>query len=117
MLRFELPLRPPPLSACYVNARVPGRVKSRRYKAWISLTMLRIPRPEHPFACPVAVDYLFHRPDNRQRDVANLEKAISDILVTAGIIKDDSLIWDMRLRWGGSAPVTITVQPFDARVV
>ena len=109
-LRFTLPERPPPLSACYINARGPGRVKSKRYMAWQSLCKLYLPRPERPIAAPVAVVYDFHRPDNRRRDVFNLEKAVSDLLVDAGILEDDSQIWDGRVRWGGAAPVTVRIE-------
>jgi crossover junction endodeoxyribonuclease RusA len=35
--------------------------------------------------------------DYRKRDVANVEKAVIDAVVRAGIIKDDSLIDDLRL--------------------
>jgi Holliday junction resolvase RusA-like endonuclease len=47
----------------------------------------------------VSVDYQFVKPDQRKRDLANLEKAISDLLVSMSLIDDDSQIIDMRLRW------------------
>jgi Holliday junction resolvase RusA-like endonuclease len=43
--------------------------------------------------------YAYGKPDNRRRDVANLEKGVSDTLQRWGILKDDSQIADLRLYW------------------
>ena len=37
---------------------------------------------------------------------------MSDLLVKMKIIDDDSLIMDLRLRWGGADAVRITVEPW-----
>lgn len=39
---------------------------------------------------PVEVVYKFYRSNNRRVDLTNLEAAMDDILVNAGILKDDS---------------------------
>lgn len=44
------------------------------------------------------------RPDKRKRDLGNLEKAISDILVTLQIVEDDSLCEWIEARWVQSGP-------------
>ena len=108
-LKLTLPENPPPLSACFKNARRHGRVKTKRYNDWIQLALLSLhqaPRIEGR----IEVNYLFERVDRRKRDLGNLEKATSDILVTAGVIEDDSLIEKMTMAWGSSAGVEIEVQ-------
>lgn len=58
----------------------------------------------------VSLDYWY--PDKRKRDLGNLEKQLSDALVLAGVMEDDSQIVDLHLRKlghekGGSVLVTI----------
>lgn len=60
----------------------------------------------------IQVEIKFFAPDNRRRDVDNYPKALLDGLVEAGVMKDDSLVRDLRLTWGevtsgGKAVVTI----------
>lgn len=114
-LTIILPERPPPLSACFINAHRRGRVITPRYRAWTSLCQLRLGHVGHiPGA--IAVDYMFARPDNRKRDLGNLEKAVSDLLVKMKVIEDDSMIQDLRMRWGGDAPVRVTITPWRGEV-
>ena len=116
---IELPELPPPLSACFINVFPRGRAISPRYKAWkklIHVTLAsRLNRDRDgevvSFSNPVQVEYHFRRPDNKRRqDLGNLEKATSDILVSLGVIEDDSLIHDLRMRWGSDAAVTIKIE-------
>lgn len=63
--------------------------------------------------CPVAVDILLNPPDRRRRDVDNVLKAVLDGLQHGGILKDDSLVHDLRIRKlavvrGGRCSLTIT---------
>ena len=108
-LNVRLPSIPPPLSACFKNARRHGRVKTKRYKEWIAGAL------PHLVGAPmiqgrIVVNYSYERIDRRRRDLGNLEKATSDILVTAGIIEDDSLIEKMTLAWGPGSGVEIKVR-------
>ena len=115
-LVLHLPL-PPPLSACFANARGPGRVKTARYTAWImeavssARSQLGLSEPYDTIAVPVAVDYQFGKPDKRRQDVFNREKAVSDLLVRVGILADDSLIDDGRCRWADVDGVVVTIRP------
>ena len=127
-----LPERPPPLSACFTNARRfmkggklggMGRRMTPRYIAWRGLCLLKVRAGGH-ISGAVVVDYQFARvlnPDGSinkvRRDLANYEKAVSDLLGPRqkgglGIIDDDSFIQEIRMRWGGYAPVVITVASF-----
>ena len=111
---LHLPL-PPPLSACFANARGPGRVKTKRYEAWINeaiVAAMQQSRPTiGPWGCAIIADYQFGKPDNRKQDVENRAKAVSDLLVRAGILVDDSQIIDLRLRWADVEGVVVTISP------
>lgn len=44
------------------------------------------------------------RPDKRRRDLDNLIKSISDVLVAAGVIEDDSLCEHLEMMWVKDGP-------------
>ena len=44
------------------------------------------------------------RPDKRRRDLDNLIKSISDVLVAAGVIEDDSLCEHLVMMWVSEGP-------------
>jgi crossover junction endodeoxyribonuclease RusA len=52
------------------------------------------------------------KPDKRKRDLGNLEKAVSDILVTMSIVEDDHLCEWLEIKWvpEGSA-CTVLIEP------
>lgn len=61
------------------------------------------------------------RPDRRRRDLGNLEKAISDLLVTLGVVGDDSDCEKIEIAWAApseliaeSQDVLVMVQPVEA---
>jgi len=96
---FSLPF-PPSVNGLYAGKA--RRYKSPKYKAWIAEAGLKLnlQTPYHQTIegeCVVVINLV--RPDKRQRDVANYEKAVSDLLVACGILKDDSLIIDNRQLW------------------
>jgi Holliday junction resolvase RusA-like endonuclease len=50
-------------------------------------------------------------PDKRRRDLGNLEKPISDLLQSLGVIDDDSNARAINLQWvDAGEPITITVE-------
>jgi crossover junction endodeoxyribonuclease RusA len=107
------------LSACFKNAKRVGRAKTARYKNWIAITTPQLKkqiqwrRPDF-FHEKIIVIYSLKRPDKRIRDLGNLEKALSDILVSTGIIEDDSNIEDLRLHWADQEhAVIINIREFD----
>lgn len=117
MTRISLPF-PPPLSACFTNAKRVGRVATPRYKSWQTeaLWMIKAQRTQ-PVAGEVSISVGLVAPDNRARDAGNLDKAICDILVKAGIIKDDSNKYVRRLsyEWLSSGdPCVVLIQPVEA---
>jgi len=46
-------------------------------------------RPREPFETPVEVKCLFYMPTRRRVDLTNLLESIDDVLVRAGVLKDD----------------------------
>ena len=108
---------PLPVSTNGLYANLPaassrkGRAKSKRYRAWIHEAglALAIQRPGR-VSGPVAVEILVRRPDARRRDVSNLIKAAEDLLVAHGVIADDSLVEDVRARWGQVEGAVVTVR-------
>lgn len=47
------------------------------------------PRPPRPIECEVSVKCLFYMPNRRRVDLNNLLEAATDLLVSAGVLKDD----------------------------
>ena len=102
-LRLSLPYPP---SANRLWRAVQGRnIKSAEYRAWLhtAATWARVKYREAlsgPYAITIAVD----RPDRRRRDLGNIEKPISDALVQAALIRDDSDCQRLTVFWSDRAP-------------
>jgi len=60
-------------------------------KAWLGEAILLLRATRVRFDGPVKVSMFLSPPDRRRRDGDNLEKAVMDALVKAGVIQDDSL--------------------------
>jgi Holliday junction resolvase RusA-like endonuclease len=88
---FFLPV-PPPLSACFKNARGPGRVKSKRYRSWCSEAGWTI-KQQQMMLGPAQIKYttvaVFLHPINGS-DIDNRFKPVLDLLKQMGEIEDDS---------------------------
>lgn len=91
---------PPSLNAYYRTWR--GRVliseKGRAYQrdAMLAIAGTRLSRTTGR----VAVEITAHPPDRRRRDLDNLQKVLLDSLVKGGLIEDDSMIDDLRIKRG-----------------
>ena len=100
-MKFFLPY-PPSINHYYGRAKN-GRVYikqagvafRRRVKVCVLLHGFK-----HTYTTPIAVDMIVYPPDNRRRDLDNIEKALFDALTKAGVWADDSLIRERRSRWG-----------------
>ncbi len=84
------------------------RFISKGYRAWKEEARLALlkQRPLPHIEGKVLCRYSYGRPRRQdgsvstvRRDLANLEKAISDALVEHGVIEDDSLIEEFHLKW------------------
>jgi crossover junction endodeoxyribonuclease RusA len=99
MIVIDLP-KPPSVNALFSNVPGRGRVKSKEYRDWIEAAgwTLLSQKPAHVTG-PVSLDYLMH--DSGRVDLGNLEKPLTDLLVTHGIIEDDkrSIVRRITLEW------------------
>lgn len=104
---------PPTVNGLY-NGKV-RRFKSNKYKDWIESATKKILKQDYAFftkECEVVMSFV--KPDNRKRDVANLEKAVGDFLVFAGVLADDSLIVKNTQQWvKGDFECRIDIMPHN----
>lgn len=110
MLKLWLPLCPS------LNSLYPGKAKrhkSKAYEAWIKEAgqILLTQKPWHFFDEPVQVTYRVGKPSKRNMDLCNREKALSDLLVGHGILKDDSLIHRLVMEWAEITGVEAIIEP------
>lgn len=91
--------RPPTSNNLFPNSKSGRRFISPEYRAWkMHATLSLRAQGIRPAGIGGAiVMYEFKKPDNRRRDVANMEKATTDLLVQYGILQDDSLIEEIYL--------------------
>jgi len=81
-------------------------VKSQRYSAWLNeagyaLNVQKPGRIDGEYSISVSLC----KPDNRKRDLDNVStKVIYDLLVTHGVVTDDSLCVQTSSRWVESGP-------------
>lgn len=101
----------------YVGARP---IKSAEYRQWIALNKGEYLRQASGGRCrQISGHYrltiLATAPDSRRRDLANLEKAVSDLLQNVGAVVDDSNCRELRMAWvdGPGAGVTCTLEPIQ----
>lgn len=120
---FEAILPMPPtanhLFPTFIQGGKPRRYKSKDYEAWIERASIEL-RSQNTWKQPIkgrlAVTYRFAFGTNRKTDLPNFEKAVSDLLVSQGVIEDDSQIDVMELRRmpKNTRPVVyITVREID----
>jgi len=105
---------PPTTNHLFKNAGK-SRVKTLGYKSWLQLASINIKDSHRQNIGPYSISIALKRPDMRRRDIGNLEKGISDLLVSHGVIKDDSLCERMTIAWdsGIEADCVVLVMPAE----
>ena len=97
-LTLYLPF-PPTVNKLYAGKS--RRHKSAAYKLWLKTAGWELNRqrlPVEPIGrCNITISAV--RPDNRRRDIGNLEKATMDLLVSMRVLQDDSLVNRSTLEW------------------
>ncbi len=104
MIRLTLPYPP---SANRLWRAVGGRnIESAEYRKWkASCRWLTVSDGRGPiFKAHYTATITADRPDKRRRDIGNLEKPVSDMLVTLGIVRDDSDAQRITLQWSDKPP-------------
>jgi crossover junction endodeoxyribonuclease RusA len=113
VIRLELPLAP---SANAIFRAGRGRVyKTNIYKQWLEECswMIKTQTKES-----VPRDYILQvvakRPDKRRRDLDNLLKATSDLLVRTGIVSDDNFCRAIVAEWVDfGPPMVVKIYPLE----
>jgi len=104
MVSLTLPERPLSSNNVYRNVRGNGRALTPEAKAW-KLRNTWTLRSQLPPAYEVmhgrvlAVYRIERHQDKRRRDIENLAKLLSDTLVAAGVMADDSQIDGVDIAW------------------
>lgn len=120
MSTFILPM-PPSSNSLWANSKSGGRFRTQKYEDWIHEAgwELKRQRPSK-VAGPVQLLYEFQEAtDRRKRDLGNLEKATTDLLVSHGIIEadDNTIVRGIRLKWDAEVEgVRVTVESCFHRV-
>lgn len=115
MIVLTLPF-PISVNAMFADGKT-RRHKSQRYADWVLEAGYALNRQRPiPVKGPFKIHYEFQEGrDNRRRDAFNLEKGVTDLLVSHGIIEADN---DLFLRFGSVAwsreveGVRITIEQF-----
>ena len=114
---FHISAWPPGVNGLYAVVR--GRkIKSRRGREWTKEAgqELMLAKPIS-LLCPVAIGLRFKSPHGASYDLDGKVKVVTDLLVTHGIIPDDSIkfVKQMWLAEGERSGVEISVWPIGSR--
>lgn len=114
---LNLPM-PPSLNNAFPTSKTGRRFKSSRYKAWSEEAGWELKRylKGAGLRGPVRLLYAFNEKETRA-DLGNLEKPVTDLLVTHGVIDGDSkrVVRGIQLEWGTEGGVAVTVSPAALR--
>lgn len=93
---------PPSVNSAFGGGSGQRRFKSRQYKDWERQAMLMCDKIK-TITEPVRIAYTFFMPDKRPRDLSNYIKCTEDLLVSRGVILDDSTahVQEINLYYGG----------------
>ena len=102
MVELYIPYPPTVNTLFQNNGNGKGRRRSDKYNDWIEEALAALKsqvknlRPIN-YPCEIVISAV--KPDNKRRDVANIEKATTDLMVKAGVLEDDDLIQRNTQEW------------------
>lgn len=100
MITAELPF-PVSVNAMYANGKHGGRFVTSEYASWRDDAGWALVRQrQKPISGPVALEYTIEDKGGN-RDLGNLEKGLTDLLVSHKLIDGDhsKVVREIRLRW------------------
>lgn len=113
-MTFDLPM-PPTANNLYFNLPRRGRAKTPEYCNWITTAGWELAKQKRDlgitkFKEPVSLLYEVQR---GRRDLANSEKAVTDLLVKCGVLEDDGpdYVHEITMRWAVVRGVRVTIVP------
>ena len=97
MKRFNVHLpKPPSSNGLFLNLKRGGRAKTEQYKAWIAWAGHELNRQaSEKVSGPIRVRIIV---DKGRADLANLEKATTDLLVRHKLIDDDRNVVELFMK-------------------
>lgn len=105
---------PPSANNLFVNKAGRGRIRSDRYRAWCTAAGWELQAQRHEMVPgPYELELTFEKKDARRRDIGNLEKGVSDLLVEHRVVEDDCLAQRITLAWGDVKGVHVVVRGVD----
>lgn len=110
---INLDIFPPSVNGIWRGGKGGRHFLSPKYKAWkdAAYVMARA-QSKKRISGPYALQINFRRPDKRRRDLGNLEKVCSDLLVACQFIDDDCEAQYIELRWvEAGPPVAMFIRP------
>jgi Holliday junction resolvase RusA-like endonuclease len=90
-LGLRLPY-PPTVNTYWRRVGHKTLVSRRGREYWANVAAVVFEAPPRRFTRPVSVELRVTKPDNRQRDLDNLPKAVLDALEYAAVLENDSLV-------------------------
>lgn len=122
MIRISITDMPPSANGLRKSFIHDGKLmsaKTDKYSAWRKAAMWeiaaqRVGHIDGPYTLSIAAQRNWR--SKRARDIDNIIKPISDALVKAGVVKDDSLAESVSARWADhldGAAVIVIVQPAE----
>lgn len=121
MISFTLPY-PPSVNHYWKPFR--GRMvigkAGREYRTAALLEICAQNVPRESLSGRLKVEMVIYNPDNRRRDLDNIQKALLDALVVSRVIEDDSNIDELHIvrgpvKKGGSVTVWISAETDELR--
>ena len=93
IIKFTVPL--PPITKknsqrIVIRGNRPIILPSEKYKEYEDAALWLIPKRRDPIDFPVNVKCIFYMPSNRLSDLTNHLESIDDVMVKAGLLKDDN---------------------------
>lgn len=104
-----------PISVNHVYRAWQNRIilcpKAKEYRAAVARDIRNLKLPGFGTS-RLEAHYVIHAPDHGRRDLANLDKLLTDTLVSAGVFDDDSQIDEHRFTRGAVDPGRPRVEVF-----
>ena len=93
VIKFTIPLTPVTKKnsqRIVIRGGKPCILPSEKYKEYESIALWYIPKRGTPIDFPVNVKCTFYMPTHRPCDLTNHLESIDDVMVKAGLLKDDN---------------------------
>lgn len=115
MIKISLPM-PPSVNGLFANKKTGGRVKTVAYKAWQHMAGACVKDIHRQNLGPYSISIALKRSTvSSLSDLTNREKAVSDLLVAHGVVKDDRYCQRLVMTWDEDldAECVVLIHPYE----